>query len=166
MNKSILLYCEIDVKNFESLWAISNFQKNFENDPTNISTYFIKKLNNQLEEEYCPEILGGFRAINEYGINNYLEQNLNIEPHIFYNENIEETNEEKETNLINIKNNNKISFELIKLFDIFGDSNERFSPIDDYYNLENIIPIKYNFINSNFFSINSNKEKKRRYINW
>ena len=43
----------------------SNFQKNFENDPTNISTYFIKKLNNQLEEEYCPEILGGFRAINE-----------------------------------------------------------------------------------------------------
>ena len=153
----------------------ANFQKNFENVPKN-STYFIEKLNTQFEEEYCPEISGGFRAINEYSINDYSDQNndlLNdnnyesfvkyfkkpeneawghIEPHNFYNKNTEEINEKTE---INIKNNNKIRFDL---FNIFDSSNRSISSTDDYYNLENIISINNN--NTNFFSINSNNEKK------
>jgi len=110
LNKKYYYTAKLMLKILSLYEPYSNFEKNFENEPTNIRTYFIKKLNNQLEEEYCPEILEGFRAINEYGINNYLEQSLNIEPYIFYNKNIEETNEETETNFINIKNNNKIGF--------------------------------------------------------
>jgi len=157
----------------------SNFQKNFENIPKN-STYFIEKLNDQIEEEYCPEILGGFRAINEYSINDYSEKNNNllndnnyesfvkyfkkpeneawnyIEPHNVYNKNTEEIKEKTE---INIKNNNKIRFDL---FNIFDNSNRSFSSIDDYYNLENINSISNNFSNINFFSNNSNNEKKKK----
>ena len=139
----------------------SNFEKNSENEPKN-SAYFIGKLNDQLEEEYCPEILGGFKKINEYGINNYLEKNSNIEPYNFYNKNLEEISDEMEANLINIKNNNKNRFELINLFNIFDNSNKRFSSTDDYYNLENLITIKNNSINN--ISINSNKEKKKQCI--
>ena len=154
-----------------------NFQKNFENKPKN-STYFIKNYS-QLEEEYYTEILGGFRDINEFDINNYSEQNndlLNdnnyesfakyfkkpeneawnyIEPHNFFIKNTEEINKEME---INIKNNNKIRFDL---FNIFDNSNRSFSSTDDYYSLENIISINNNFSNTNSFSINSNKEEKK-----
>ena len=158
--------------------SYSNFQKNFENEPKN-STYFIEKLNTQFEEEYCPEILGGFRAINEYSINDYSEQNNDLlndnnyesfvkyfkkpeneawgytKPH-FYNKNTEEINEKTE---INIKNYDKIRFDL---FNIFENSNTSFSSTNDDYNLENIISINNNFSNINFFSINSNKEKKKK----
>ena len=157
-----------------------NFQKNFENKPKN-STYFIKNYS-QLEEEYCPEILGGFRDINEYCINNYSEQNndlLNdnnyesfakyfkkfenelwnyVEPHNFCIKNTEEINEETESN---IKNNNRIEFDL---FNIFDNSNRSFSSTDDYYSLENIISINNNFSNNNSFSIIINNEEKKEGI--
>ena len=142
----------------------SNFQHNYENEPKNLSTYFIKKFNNQLEEEYSPEIFSEFREFNEYRINNYSEKNLNNEPNIFYTINIEETNDETEKINLNIENNNKTRLELMNPLNSFDKSNKDFSLSDDYYNSENTISNINNFIDSNFPFINDNREKKKEGI--
>ena len=140
----------------------SNFQQNCENGPKNISTYFIKKFNNQLEEEYSPEIFSEFREFNEYRINNYSEKNLNNESNIFYT--INKTNDETEKMNLNIENNNKTRLELMSPLNSFDKSNKDFSLSDDYYNSENTISGVNNFIDSNFPFINDKSEKEKESI--
>ena len=140
----------------------SNFQQNCENGPKNISTYFIKKFNNQLEEEYSPEIFSEFREFNEYRINNYSEKNLNNEPNIFYT--INKTNDETEKMNLNIENNNKTRLELMSPLNSFDKSNKDFSLSDDYYNSENTISNINKFIDNNFPFINDKSEKEKESI--
>ena len=147
----------------------SNFQKYFENEPKNISTCFINNFNNQLEEEYCPEIFRGFRGFNEYKINNYSKKDLNNESYIFNNILSEETNDETEKIRLNIENNNEnIRCQLMNPFNVFDNSNKEFSFSGDYYNSENSNNNTNNninnFINNNFLFVNDNTEKKKEGI--
>ena len=133
----------------------SNFQKNLENE---------QNFNNQLEEENCHEI---FRGFNEYRIKNFSEENLNNEQYIFYNNYIEEANDETEKINLNIQNNNIIRFELMNPLNSYDILNKDFSFSGDYYNSENTLNTFSNIdkiINNNFLFINYITEKKKEGI--